>query len=190
MPNDDELIDQPDVNSKTHTYGTDAFQPVNGVKSRRDTNQTANTFKIAKARSQNQISASGPGNWSTPEDLWYLQMCYGQHVSFRSISLMAWASLVRVAVWEPLSGPTRSLVERAANLERLLTNTDYIGRRVVWDDWYRRSHLRVLVQARSAMEQRGVLVQELLSEFSRGVTRPWPERVRRLVKWGFQKAVV
>ena len=62
MPNDDELIDQPDVNSKTHTYGTDAFLPVNGVKSRRDTNQTANTFKIAKARSQNQISASGPGN--------------------------------------------------------------------------------------------------------------------------------
>ncbi len=134
-------------------------------------------------------AAVGPGNWVSPEDLWYLQLSYGQCYSFRSIRGMAWAAKVRVTTWEPLSLRNRSLEQRARDLEGLLRTTDWIDRLAVWQDWYSRSHLRALSSARRSFETRCEAVHDVLRSLARGQKEPWPARTLLSMKRSFQRAV-
>jgi hypothetical protein len=51
-------------------------------------------------------SAVGPSpNWASAEDFWNLSRCYGQARSFHSVSVMAWASKIRVATFQRIRRP-------------------------------------------------------------------------------------
>ena len=71
-------------------------------------------------------AASGPGNWISPQDCWYLQQCSGQARSLASIQHVAWAAQVRTATWED------NILQRARDLKRLQHETIVIGRCATW----------------------------------------------------------
>ncbi len=134
-------------------------------------------------------AAKGPGNWARPQDLWYLSQCYGQSVSFQSLAVTARASQVRVAVWEPLQSNGLYLRGRARALNKTLAETDYIDRLSVWQDWYSRSHIKLLVSSLDAFERLGVDSEQLKEQLSRGAPKPWDPRVVKTIKRTFQRTV-
>ena len=91
--------------------------------------------------------AVGPGEWAIPEDLWFLRENFSQARSFRCVEILSLASQVRVAKQENASRGGLQVLTRARELQHLLSGTDYMDRRYVWQSWYANSHVRILASA-------------------------------------------
>jgi hypothetical protein len=111
-------------------------------------------------------AAVGPGNWASQQDLWHLRECYGQAKSFRSIRIAAWSAQVRAATLEDLSRDEK-LQNRAVYLRHLFHSAEFFGRRLIWRDWYNRSHVLVLVGAVDKLRESGIKLETILYDQSR-----------------------
>jgi hypothetical protein len=125
----------------------------------------AETYRIEKRALFR--AATGPASWASPEDLWHLKECYGQARSFRSVRMMALASQARVAAVENLTVRGRCLKVRAADLDELLIKGEFIGRRMIWKDWYQRSHVFVLRNATEQLSEQGIKLERIMWELRR-----------------------
>ena len=131
-------------------------------------------------------AAPGPGNWMKSEDLWFFKECYGGTTSFANLSFVAWASQIRVATWESRARGGLNVDVRVAALEDAMTTGDHMGRRRLWADWYKRSHVNVLRDAVERMQRLGFTTLEVMTHIAKGAERPWSERQLAMVKKGFQ----
>ena len=107
-------------------------------------------------------AAVGPGSWVPKEDFWHLRECYGQARSFRSIRVAALSAQVRVATLDDFGCDGDSLSVRATRLETL----EFMGRRRLWRDWYRRSHVLTLVKALDRLKQLGIHLEKIVKEMT------------------------
>jgi hypothetical protein len=55
---------------------------------------------------------------------------------------------------------------RARELEETLNTGEFMGRRLVWRDWYARSHVMVLAQSVQRLGQIGVTIQQITSDIT------------------------
>ena len=110
-------------------------------------------------------AAVGPGNWASQQYLWHLRECYGQAKSFRSIRIAAWSAQVRTATLENRSR-VESLTSRAGHLRQLFHSAEFMGRRLVWREWYDRSHVLVLANALSELKENGIQLETIFKNLS------------------------
>ena len=80
---------------------------------------------------------------------------------------------MRVAVWEAQGG--LRVNERAAELAQSQGFGDFIGRRRVWSDWYRRSHVVVLDTAVKRLHSLGITTDSIMETLARGAAQPWTQ---------------
>ena len=73
-----------------------------------------------------------------------------------SLSSLAKASKLRVAVYENRDGNGHDLKVRALALRETLCNSEYLSRRVQWKDWYSRSFILNLHKNKTDLGERGI----------------------------------
>ncbi len=134
-------------------------------------------------------AAPGPGNWASSEDLWYLKECYGQTVGFQSLKTMALAAKVRVATYEPLSLPGKSLRRRAYDLRVCMNGTEKFDRLARWSCWYNASPVFILTAAVNEFVRMGFAIDCVQQEVAGKAKRPWSAEVALKVKQGVQRMV-
>ena len=134
-------------------------------------------------------TARGPGNWAKPDDLWFFKENFGGLVSFASIQICAWAAQVRAFEWEACNSEGLKVKERLAALSSSEGTGEYMGRRQIWADWYKRSHVRVLNHAVTRLEHAGLTIREIFDDLVNGQPHhAWTQRRLATVKKGFPTA--
>ena len=109
-------------------------------------------------------AASGPGNWVSAEDLWYLNEGYGQYKSAVSLAMLSKAAQLRVVFSEKWSEYGASLRTRARKLELLIKETDKVGRKFRWRSWYSRSFIITLQNNRLQLAEKGISFSKIETE--------------------------
>ena len=130
----------------------------------------------------------GPHNWSTPEDLWRLQQCFGFTYKVRSLTHTATAAQLRVILWENQAYGGIQLHERCRALQNLLHAPDFPVRRWRLDEWYTSSHLLVLRQAWDQLRTMQLTPTSLFTAIA-GTPRPCTRATTERVKSATQKTL-
>ena len=112
---------------------------------------------------------------------------YGQAAAFQSINVRAWASKVRVACLPTPYHAGPSGLQRAHDLIALLASSDYIGRRVLWNQWHSRSHLLTLLHSVNSFREHGGNVTEIVHPLAKEDGQSWSPKALEKIKAGFQK---
>ena len=109
----------------------------------------------------------------------------GGAISFTSIRLSTWSAPVRVATLAARARGGLGVHERAVALHETITSGDFMCKRIVWADWYKRSHVGVLHSAVLLMEQTGITAHEITSILARHASPPWALRHLDIIRKGF-----
>ena len=105
--------------------------------------------------------ASGPFNWISLDDAWFLKEGYGQTESFVSIDTLAKASQLRVAHGEDWLDAGTPLGIRSGLLKSSIKNTDLVVRRHRWRDWYSRSCIIKLQDNLDDLKSKGITIKKI-----------------------------
>ena len=136
-----------------------------------------------------ELVAKGPRDWALPNDLWQLKECYGQTRSFRSVSVQALAAQARVYRYESISNDGLEIEARSKQLQHDLQTGNYLGRRRVWQDWYKRSHILLLASVPARLATLGISGDAVADKLAGSAKKPWAPNVIAKVRKTYQKHV-
>ena len=136
----------------------------------------------------------GPGNWIDCSDPFHLKSSFGQKASFRNISAVAEASMLRVKFnhdyqrsHEGAHTSVRDISALANNIKHWSQGSIYPHRAVLWQNWYAHSfavilkdnEVNVCTKCRTSVEDIRLLAT--------GSPRPCDCKARLKQKWDFPK---
>lgn len=158
---------------------------------------------VAKAERTAVLSMyKGPGNWISPEDVWFLKENYGLAKSSQPLDLVAKAAKLRVATFGCHFGVKHiqakhlrrlgcdNIFSRARSLQTAINATEHIDRLNHWHDWYKQNMCKVIVDNIYWCKNKGIHCKDILAAINSDPIRDWGQEDITKAKNSFQKLVV